>query len=175
VVEPAAGTSLVTAAAGAADNMKAAVRRATDVRGMAHSQLMERQDSLARGAGMVGFAAAGGLTGTLRLVTLGALGRPAVPRYMRSIRPGRNNMGPALVTLAAANQQLIGAVYGRRGSFLRRVSLLGVAAAGIAVATADEKQRQALLEHGQALLTPALKHGEEILERTGVLDKVLGV
>ena len=137
---------------------------------------MAKQDTLAKGAGALGFIAAGGMGSAarlpLRVATLGMLGKPA-PGMPRGMRTGRRNLGPALISLAAANQQLVGAVYGagRTRRVLRRVSLLGVAAAGVAVATADESQRKALLAQGQSLLT----QGEAILDRSGVLDKVLGV
>lgn len=78
-----------------------------------------------------------------------------------------NQLAPAMMSLAATNQQLLGLV-GSRRSVLWRVLPLGIAAAGVAYLTADEEQRQSMLEQGQALAEQA----GGLLTSSGVLDKL---
>lgn len=112
-----------------------------------------RQMRVAQGAAALGFVA--GLRHT-----------PAWKgSHMRSRR--MNQLAPAMMSLAATNQQLLGLV-GSRHSILWRVVPLGIAAAGVAYLTADEEQRQAMLEQGQALAEQA----GGLLTSSGVLDKL---
>jgi len=76
-------------------------------------------------------------------------------------------LAPALMSLAATNQQLLGLV-GSRRNIMWRVVPLGIAAAGVAYLTADEEQRAAMLEQGQALAEQA----GGLISSSGVLDKV---
>jgi len=85
--------------------------------------------------------------------------------HMRSRR--MNQLAPAMMSLAATNQQLLGLV-GLRRSVLWRAIPLGIAAAGVAYLTADEEQRQAMLAQGQALAEQA----GGLLTSSGVLDKL---
>jgi len=78
-----------------------------------------------------------------------------------------NQLAPAMMSLAATNQQLLGLV-GLRRSVLWRAIPLGIAAAGVAYLTADEEQRQAMLAQGQALAEQA----GGLLTSSGVLDKL---
>jgi len=85
--------------------------------------------------------------------------------HMRSRR--MNQLAPAMMSLAATNQQLLGLV-GSRRSILWRALPLGIAAAGVAYLTADEEGREALLAQGQALAEQA----GGLLTSSGVLDKL---
>jgi len=85
--------------------------------------------------------------------------------HMRSRK--LNQLAPAMMSLAATNQQLLGLV-GSRRSILWRVVPLGIAAAGVAYLTADEDGRAAMLEQGQALAEQA----GGLLTNSGVLDKL---
>lgn len=76
-------------------------------------------------------------------------------------------LAPAMMSLAATNQQLLGLV-GSRRNILWRVVPLGVAAAGFRYMTAEPEEREAMVEQAQALLA----QGQAMLESTGVLDKV---
>jgi hypothetical protein len=85
--------------------------------------------------------------------------------HMRSRR--MNQLAPAMMSLAATNQQLLGLV-GSRRSILWRALPLGIAAAGVAYLTADEDGRAAMLQQGQALAEQA----GGLLTGSGVLDKL---
>jgi len=76
-------------------------------------------------------------------------------------------LAPAMMSLAATNQQLLGLV-GSRRSIMWKIVPLGIAAAGFRYATAEPDERAAMLEQAQALLA----QGQSVLESTGVLDKV---
>jgi multidrug efflux pump subunit AcrA (membrane-fusion protein) len=76
-------------------------------------------------------------------------------------------LAPAMMSLAATNQQLLGLV-GSRRNVLWRIVPIGIAAAGFRYATAEPDERQAMLEQAQALLS----QGQAVLESTGVLEKV---
>ncbi len=118
------------------------------------------QGELAQRGAAVGFIAGGGLTGALRL-PLRALFLPPQPRGMRGRPMSRRKLRSAVVSLATANQELAGLVRPRHP--LRRAMVLGVTAAGVAVAAASPEQRQAMLQEGEAFL-----------DRTGILDRVIG-
>ena len=85
---------------------------------------------------------------------------------MRS-RKFNAQLAPALMSLAATNQQLLGLV-GSRRNIMWRVVPLGIAAAGVAYLTADEDGRAAMLEQGQALAEQA----GGLITGSGVLDKL---
>ena len=76
-------------------------------------------------------------------------------------------LAPAMMSLAATNQQLLGLV-GRRRNMLWRVVPLSIAAAGFRYATAEPDERQAMVEQAQALLS----QGQAMLESSGVMEKV---
>ncbi|MDQ3678843.1 MAG: hypothetical protein M3401_18940 [Actinomycetota bacterium] len=78
-----------------------------------------------------------------------------------------NQLAPAMMSLAATNQQLLGLVGSRRNILWRAVPL-GIAVAGVAYLTAEEEQRAAMLEQGQALLEQA----GGLVTSSGVLDKL---
>ncbi|MDX6691158.1 MAG: hypothetical protein QOG15_2615 [Solirubrobacteraceae bacterium] len=85
--------------------------------------------------------------------------------HMRSRR--MNQLAPAMMSLAATNQQLLGLV-GSRRSILWRAAPLAVAAAGVAYLTADEDGRAAMQAQAQALAEQA----GGLLTSSGVLDKL---
>jgi hypothetical protein len=113
-----------------------------------------RETRVAQGAVALGFA-----------VGLGRRTPAWKGSHMRSRR--MNQLAPAMMSLAATNQQLLGLV-GSRRSILWRALPLGIAAAGVAYLTADEEQRAAMLEQGQALAEQA----GGLLTNSGVLDKL---
>lgn len=76
-------------------------------------------------------------------------------------------LAPAMMSLAATNQQLLGLV-GSRRSILWRVVPLGIAAAGFRYVTAEPEEREAMVEQAQALLA----QGQAMLESSGVMEKV---
>lgn len=76
-------------------------------------------------------------------------------------------LAPAMMSLAATNQQLLGLV-GSRRNVMWKIVPLGIAAAGFRYATAEPDEREAMLEQAQALLS----QGQAMLESSGVLDKV---
>jgi hypothetical protein len=130
-----------------------------------------RENQVAGVAGAVGFAAGarrrrGGLGRQLAMAGLaGVGGRSALKgRHMRNTK-FVSQLSPAMLSLAAANQQLLGLSGGMRPRRhrLRKLSLLGIAATGVAFAVTEPEQRQALL-----------KEGEAVLDRTGVFDKLFG-
>ena len=117
--------------------------------------VLAREDRVARSVAAVGFA-----VGLARRT-------PALKGHRMRSRKINAQLAPALMSLAATNQQLLGLV-GSRRSVLWRVVPLGVAAAGVAFLTADEEQRAAILEQGQALAEQA----GGLLTSSGVLDKL---
>jgi hypothetical protein len=123
-----------------------------------------------RAAIAAGFVAGGGIGATLglplRVVGFGPR-TPALKGRRMSNRKLNAQLAPAMMSLAATNQQLLGLV-GSRRNVLWRVVPLGIAAAGFRYATAEPDERQAMLEQAQALLS----QGQAVLESTGVLDKV---
>jgi hypothetical protein len=123
-----------------------------------------------RAAVAAGFVAGGGLAAALSVPMRVLGGGPRTPalkgRHMRN-RKLNAQLAPAMMSLAATNQQLLGLV-GSRHSILWRVVPLGIAAAGFRYATAEPEEREAMLEQAQALLS----QGQAVLESTGVLEKV---
>jgi hypothetical protein len=76
-------------------------------------------------------------------------------------------LAPAMMSLAATNQQLLGLV-GSRRNIMWRIVPLGVAAAGFRYMTAEPDERQQMVDQAQALLS----QGQAMLESSGVLEKV---
>jgi hypothetical protein len=123
-----------------------------------------------RAAVAAGFVAGGGLAAALSVPMRVLGGGPRTPAWkgmhMRN-RKLNAQLAPAMMSLAATNQQLLGLV-GSRRNILWRVVPLGIAAAGFRYATAEPEEREAMLEQAQALLS----QGQAVLESTGVLEKV---
>jgi len=117
--------------------------------------VLARENRVAQAVAAVGFAA--GL----------ARRTPALKGHRMRSRNINAQLAPALMSLAATNQQLLGLV-GSRRNIMWRVVPLGIAAAGVAYLTADEEQRAAMLEQGQALAEQA----GGLLTSSGVLDKL---
>lgn len=134
------------------------------------SAVSVREVGRKRAAVAVGFVAGGGIGATLGL-PMRALGLgPRTPASKgKRMRKSKLNaqLAPAMMSLAATNQQLLGLV-GSRRNILWRVVPLGIAAAGFRYATAEPEDRQAMVEQAQALLA----QGQAVLENTGVLEKV---
>jgi hypothetical protein len=118
-----------------------------------------------------GFIAGGGITATaglpLRAIGLGPRTPSLKGMRMRSSRKMNAQLAPAMMSLAATNQQLLGLV-GSRRNIMWRIVPLGVAAAGFRYMTAEPDERQQMVEQAQALLS----QGQAMLESSGVLDKV---
>jgi hypothetical protein len=134
------------------------------------SMVSAREAGRNRAALAAGFVAGGGISAALGL-PLRAMGAgPRTPawkgKHMRN-RKLNAQLAPAMMSLAATNQQLLGLV-GSRRNILWRVVPLGIAAAGFRYATAEPDEREAMLEQAQALLA----QGQAVLESTGVLEKV---
>lgn len=132
--------------------------------------LSAREIGRHRTALAAGFVAGGGIGATVGL-PLRALGiGPRTPSLkgmrMRS-RKMNAQLAPAMMSLAATNQQLLGLV-GSRRNIMWRIVPLGVAAAGFRYMTAEPDERQQMVEQAQALLS----QGQAMLESTGVLDRV---
>jgi hypothetical protein len=132
--------------------------------------LSAREIGRNRAAIAAGFVAGGGVGATLGL-PLRAMGltarTPVVKgRHMRNSKLNAQ-LAPAMMSLAATNQQLLGLV-GSRRNILWRVVPLGIAAAGFRYITAEPEERQAMAEQAQALLA----QGQAVLESSGVLEKV---
>lgn len=129
-----------------------------------------REAGRSRAAVAAGFVAGGGLGATLglplRAMGVGSRTSAWKGRGMRN-RKINAQLAPAMMSLAATNQQLLGLV-GSRRNILWRVVPLGIAAAGFRYATAEPDERQAMVEQAQALLS----QGQAMLESTGVLEKV---
>jgi len=159
------GSPGTAAAAGSSDGPVQDLQRASD-----RSMVCARELGRKRAAIAAGFVAGGGI-GAAWSVPMRVLGAgPRTPAWkgkrMRS-RKIDAQLAPAMMSLAATNQQLLGLV-GSRRNILWRVVPLGIAAAGFRYATAEPEERAAMLEQAQALLA----QGQAVLESTGVLDKV---
>lgn len=122
-----------------------------------------------RAALTAGFVVGGGISATLGLPlrAMGVVRTPALKGRHMSNRKLNAQLAPAMMSLAATNQQLLGLV-GSRRNILWRIVPLGVAAAGFRYMTAEPEEREAMVEQAQALLS----QGQAMLESTGVLDKV---
>lgn len=122
-----------------------------------------------RAALAAGFVAGGGISATLGLPlrAMGVVRTSALKGRHMSNRKLNAQLAPAMMSLAATNQQLLGLV-GSRRNILWRVVPLGIAAAGFRYMTAEPDEREAMVEQAQALLA----QGQAVLESTGVLDKV---
>ena len=132
--------------------------------------LSAREIGRNRAAIAAGFVAGGGVGATLGL-PLRAMGlrahTPVVKGRHMSSRKLNAQLAPAMMSLAATNQQLLGLV-GSRRSILWRVVPLGIAAAGFRYITAEPDEREAMVEQAQALLA----QGQAMLESSGVMEKV---
>jgi hypothetical protein len=134
------------------------------------SMVSAREAGRNRAAVAAGFVVGGGLGATLSVPMRVLGGGPRTPAWKgKRMRNRKLNaqLAPAMMSLAATNQQLLGLV-GSRRNILWRVVPLGIAAAGFRYATAEPEEREAMLEQAQALLA----QGQAVLESTGVLDKV---
>jgi hypothetical protein len=136
----------------------------------AGAMVSAREIGRSRAALAAGFVVGGGLTATLGL-PLRAIGVGSRTPSLKGMRMRNRKMNaqiaPAMMSLAATNQQLLGLI-GPRRNILWRVVPLGIAAAGFRYATAEPDERQQMVEQAQALLS----QGQAMLESTGVLDKV---
>ena len=134
------------------------------------SLVSARETGRNRAAVAAGFVAGGGLGATLSVPLRVLGGGPRTPalkgRHMRN-RKLNAQLAPAMMSLAATNQQLLGLV-GSRRNILWRIAPLAIGAAAFRYATAEPDEREAMLEQAQALLS----QGQAVLESTGVLDKV---
>lgn len=123
-----------------------------------------------RAAAAVGFIAGGGLGATvglpLRAIGIGSRTPAWKGKRMRNSKLNAQ-LAPAMMSLAATNQQLLGLV-GSRRNIMWRVVPLGIAAAGFRYMTAEPDERQAMIEQAQALAA----QGQAMLESSGVLEKV---
>lgn len=140
--------------------MKSAISEQTGVTPAPHEaqpsdMVLAREHRVAQGVAAVGFA-----VGMARRT-------PALKGHRMRSRKTNAQLAPALMSLAATNQQLLGLV-GSRHSVMWRIIPLGIAAAGVAFLTADEEQRASILEQGQALAEQA----GGMLTSSGVLDKL---
>ena len=134
------------------------------------SMVSAREAGRNRVAVATGFAVGGGIGATLSIPMRMLGGGPRTPAWKgKRMRNRKLNaqLAPAMMSLAATNQQLLGLV-GSRRNVLWRIVPLAVAAAGVRYATAEPEEREAMLEQAQALLS----QGQAVLESTGVLDKV---
>jgi hypothetical protein len=159
--EPDPSGSVVAAGATAHDLQRTSERPAS---------LTAREIGRHRVALAAGFVAGGGLAATaglpLRAIGLGPRTPSLKGMRMRS-RKMNAQLAPAMMSLAATNQQLLGLV-GSRRNIMWRIVPLGVAAAGFRYMTAEPDERQQMVEQAQALLA----QGQAILESTGVMEKV---
>jgi hypothetical protein len=134
------------------------------------SVVAAREAGRNRAAVAAGFVVGGGITATLAL-PLRAMGvGPRNPAWKGNRMRNRKlnaQLAPAMMSLAATNQQLLGLV-GSRHSILWRIVPLGIAAAGFRYATAEPDERAQMVEQAQALLA----QGQAVLESSGVLEKV---
>lgn len=123
-----------------------------------------------RTAVAVGFIAGGGIGATvglpLRAIGIGSRTPAWKGKQMRNSKLNAQ-LAPAMMSLAATNQQLLGLV-GSRRNIMWRIVPLGIAAAGFRYMTAEPDERQAMLDQAQALAA----QGQAMLESTGVLEKV---
>jgi len=123
-----------------------------------------------RAAVTVGFIAGGGIGATvglpLRAIGIGSRTPAWKGKRMRNSKLNAQ-LAPAMMSLAATNQQLLGLV-GSRRNIMWRIVPLGIAAAGFRYMTAEPDERQAMLDQAQALAA----QGQAMLESSGVLEKV---
>ena len=129
-----------------------------------------RQTGRNRAAVTAGFVVGGGIGATLSVPMRMLGGGPRTPALKGKRMRNRKldaQLAPAMMSLAATNQQLLGLV-GSRRNILWRVVPLGIAAAGFRYMTAEPDEREAMLEQAQALLS----QGQAMLESSGVLEKV---
>ena len=123
-----------------------------------------------RAAATVGFIAGGGIGATvglpLRAIGIGSRTPAWKGKRMRNSKLNAQ-LAPAMMSLAATNQQLLGLV-GSRRNIMWRIVPLGIAAAGFRYMTAEPDERQAMLDQAQALAA----QGQAMLESSGVLEKV---
>ena len=134
------------------------------------SLVLAREAGRNRAAVVAGFVAGGGISATLGLPLRAMGASPRTPAWKGRGMSNRNlnaQLAPAMMSLAATNQQLLGLV-GRRRNMLWRVVPLSIAAAGFRYATAEPDERQAMVEQAQALLS----QGQAMLESSGVMEKV---
>lgn len=129
-----------------------------------------REAGRSRVAVAAGFIAGGGIGATvglpLRAIGIGSRTPALKGKRMRNSKLNAQ-LAPAMMSLAATNQQLLGLV-GSRRNIMWRVVPLGIAAAGFRYMTAEPDERQAMIEQAQALAS----QGQAMLESTGVLEKV---
>jgi hypothetical protein len=129
-----------------------------------------REEVLTSAAAVAGFVAGAGGVGAVVGMPLRAVGlgrRTPALKGMRMRNSKRNaQLAPAMYSLAATNAQLLGLV-GRRHPMLA-LARLGVVAAGVAYATADEATRKAMLDQATGLL----EQGGNLVASSGLLDKV---
>lgn len=160
------GAPSAATAEGRADGPARDLQRAPENRSMVSAREVGRN----RVAVAAGFVVGGGIGATLSVPMRMLGGGPRTPAWKGSRMRNRKlnaQLAPAMMSLAATNQQLLGLI-GSRRSILWRVVPLAVAAAGVRYATAEPEEREAMLEQAQALLA----QGQAVLESTGVLDKV---
>jgi hypothetical protein len=140
------------------------LQRAPENRSMVSAREVGRN----RAAVVAGFVAGGGIGATLSVPmrVLGG-GTPAWKGKRMRNRKLNAQLAPAMMSLAATNQQLLGLV-GSRRNILWRVAPLAIGAAAFRYATAEPDERAAMLEQAQALLA----QGQAVLESTGVMEKV---
>lgn len=155
-------TGSVVAAGGTAQDLQRTSESPTS--------LTAREIGRHRVAIAAGFVAGGGITATaglpLRAIGLGPRTPSLKGMRMRS-RKMNAQLAPAMMSLAATNQQLLGLV-GSRRNIMWRIVPLGVAAAGFRYMTAEPDERQQMVDQAQALLS----QGQAMLESSGVLEKV---
>jgi len=160
------GAPSQAAAEATADGPAQDLQRAPESRSMVSAREAGRN----RAAVAAGFVVGGGIGATLSVPSRVLGGGPRTPalkgRRMRN-RKLNAQLAPAMMSLAATNQQLLGLV-GSRRNILWRVVPLGIAAAGFRYATAEPEEREAMLEQAQALLA----QGQAVLESSGILEKV---
>jgi len=116
--------------------------------------VLARENVVASGAAAVGFA-----------IGLGRTTQAWKGSHMRS-RKFNSQLAPAIMSLAATNQQLLGLV-GSRHSILRRAVPMVIGAAGLAYLTADAETRETMQAQAQALLEQA----GGLLTSSGVIDR----
>ncbi len=129
-----------------------------------------REDVLASAAVAIGFVAGAGGVGAAAGMPLRAIGfgrrTPALKGMRMRNRKLNAQLAPAMYSLAATNSQLLGLVGHRRPMFA--LARLGIVAAGVAYATADEETRKQIRDQASGLL----EQGASVVTNSGVLDKV---
>jgi UDP-N-acetyl-D-mannosaminuronic acid transferase (WecB/TagA/CpsF family) len=116
--------------------------------------VLARENVVASSAAAVGFA-----------MGLGRSTQAWKGSHMRS-RKFNAQLAPAIMSLAATNQQLLGLVGSRHG-ILRRAVPMAIGAAGLAYLTADAETRETMQAQAHALLEQA----GGLLTSSGVLDR----